>query len=376
MKRAFNIANDLELKDKTKKFMSKLNSEIDFNSELDSVLNSLEWLEEIEKACPYIDNIVRRPRVALVSETEVHKIERAKKITVESIKDLAKHTNYIEKVDEKTKDVKPSKILVLLREETFNTYENRFIYTLIHEMIRFVLRKERLLNDLELRTEKKLDYSGDSNNGNENIKIELSIVANEAKSNTENKQIQKQLEEIRKRLRKVKIYFTSWQNSEMMKSLDKLHVPYVVPPIKKTNLILKNPNFKVATKLWDYLRKHMLENDNKKKSVKGKVNSNVEDIINNSFNQIYNVLDLVSSQKKDLRRKLISYSVLMMNSQFNLTKNILAANGINLSDQEIFKLITLASEDKKNAPNISSEDVKKKMKKEMEEYLSKVRSSI
>lgn len=376
MKRAFNIANDLELKDKTKKFMSKLNSEIDFNSELDSVLNSLEWLEEIEKACPYIDNIVRRPRVALVSETEVHKIERAKKITVESIKDLAKHTNYIEKVDEKTKDVKPSKILVLLREETFNTYENRFIYTLIHEMIRFVLRKERLLNDLELRTEKKLDYSGDSNNGNENIKIELSIVANEAKSNTENKQIQKQLEEIRKRLRKVKIYFTSWQNSEMMKSLDKLHVPYVVPPIKKTNLILKNPNFKIATKLWDYLRKHMLENDNKKKSVKGKVNSNVEDIINNSFNQIYNVLDLVSSQKKDLRRKLISYSVLMMNSQFNLTKNILAANGINLSDQEIFKLITLASEDKKNAPNISSEDVKKKMKKEMEEYLSKVRSSI
>lgn len=376
MKRAFNIANDLELKDKTKKFMSKLNSEIDFNSELDSVLNSLEWLEEIEKACPYIDNIVRRPRVALVSETEVHKIERAKKITVESIKDLAKHTNYIEKVDEKTKDVKPSKILVLLREETFNTYENRFIYTLIHEMIRFVLRKERLLNDLELRTEKKLDYSGDSNNGNENIKIELSIVANEAKSNTENKQIQKQLEEIRKRLRKVKIYFTSWQNSEMMKSLDKLHVPYVVPPIKKTNLILKNPNFKVATKLWDYLRKHMLENDNKKKSVKGKVNSNVEDIINNSFNQIYNVLDLVSSQKKDLRRKLISYSVLMMNSQFNLTKNILAANGINLSDQEIFKLITLASDDKKNAPNISSEDVKKKMKKEMEEYLSKVRSSI
>ena len=102
-----------EGKDKTKKFMSKLNSEIDFNSELDSVLNSLEWLEEIEKACPYIDNIVRRPRVALVSETEVHKIERAKKITVESIKDLAKHTNYIEKVDEVTKDVKPSKILVL-----------------------------------------------------------------------------------------------------------------------------------------------------------------------------------------------------------------------------------------------------------------------
>jgi len=376
MKRAFNIANDLELKDKTKKFMSKLNSEIDFNSELDSVLNSLEWLEEIEKACPYIDNIVRRPRVALVSETEVHKIERAKKITVESIKDLAKHTNYIEKVDEVTKDVKPSKILVLLREETFNTYENRFIYTLIHEMIRFVLRKERLLNELELKTEKKLDYTGDSNNGNENIKIELSIVANEAKSNTENKQIQKQMDEIRRRLRKVKIYFTSWQNSEMIKSLDKLHVPYVVPPIKKTNLILKNPNFKVATKLWDYLRKHMLENDNKKKSVKGKVNSNVEDIINNSFNQIYNVLDLVSSQKKDLRRKLISYSVLMMNSQFNLTKSILIANGINLSDQEIFKLITLETDDKKNAPNIGSEDVKKKMKKEMDEYLSKVRSSI
>ena len=38
-----------------------------------------------------------------------------------------------------------------------------------------------------------------------------------------------------------------------MTSLEKQHAIPVIPPIKKTNLILKNPNFQMATKLWDFL---------------------------------------------------------------------------------------------------------------------------
>ena len=37
-------------------------------------------------------------------------------------------------------------------------------------------------------------------------------------------------------------------------ALAKEHVAKVVPPIKKTNLILKNTNFQYAMKLWDYLQ--------------------------------------------------------------------------------------------------------------------------
>ena len=74
-----------------------------YKADLDSNLNSLEWLEILEECFPYVDNIVRNPKVALITETEVQKIEKAKKIGVERVKDLAKHTNYIEKI-EKNRD--------------------------------------------------------------------------------------------------------------------------------------------------------------------------------------------------------------------------------------------------------------------------------
>ena len=54
--------------------------------------------------------------------------------------------------------------------------------------------------------------------------------------------------------------------TEVYKSLEKEGVPLVTPPIKKTNLILKNPNFQVATRLWEFLYAYGMnlnENENK-----------------------------------------------------------------------------------------------------------------
>ena len=44
----------------------------------------------------------------------------------------------ISKVDEKTGDVTPSKILNITKEESFEIYENRFIYTLLLKLKDFV----------------------------------------------------------------------------------------------------------------------------------------------------------------------------------------------------------------------------------------------
>ena len=178
MAKTFNIEVDEHLKNKCDLFIKNIKSGMHYKADLDSNLNSLEWLEILEECFPYVDNIVRNPKVALITETEVQKIEKAKKIGVESVKDLAKHTNYIEKI-EKNRDVRPSRILVLLREETFNTYENRFIYTLIHEVSRFVLEKEEMLKKLDSKNEKELEYSSSTENGEERLKIELRISAKE-----------------------------------------------------------------------------------------------------------------------------------------------------------------------------------------------------
>ena len=59
-----------------------------------------------------------------VYEEIILDIEKTKKVTIESIKHLAKHTNFISEYKEEEDFIKPSKLLNVLKEETFNTYEN------------------------------------------------------------------------------------------------------------------------------------------------------------------------------------------------------------------------------------------------------------
>ena len=120
-KRNYYISDiDVNQKIKKEEFIEKTESDFAFKSNyLGDVLN-FEWLDEIEKACPNIDTIVRRPKFALIKEEETVRMERSKNVTVESIKDLAKHTNYIDVYEPQNGKVLPSKILNIKSEETFN----------------------------------------------------------------------------------------------------------------------------------------------------------------------------------------------------------------------------------------------------------------
>lgn len=115
-------------------FMDKIDSTVDIKAEYEKVIEDTEWIEIMEETVPYIDNILRNPNRFIVNEEEIVKIELARKITVESIKHLSKNTNLIQDYDKKTGDVRPSKILNINKEENYDTYENRFIYTLIQNM--------------------------------------------------------------------------------------------------------------------------------------------------------------------------------------------------------------------------------------------------
>ena len=235
---------DEKLKKNCESFLKGINSQMRYQSNLSGDSTSFEWVDTIEFVCPYIDNIVRNPRVALINEEDVVKIERAKKISVDSVKDLSKHTHYIEKINEETNEVQPSKILITRREETYNTYENRFIYTLITNLSRFMITKEAFLEDFETKNDKVLEYAGSTSNNIERINIELKVTSYSIPEGSGADDFAKELEEIRKRVKRIRDYISSWRRSEMYSSLEEARVPFVVPPIRKTNLILKILTFK------------------------------------------------------------------------------------------------------------------------------------
>ena len=134
-------------KKKKNKFLKSLESNMYFKSTFSGDSLSFEWLDQIEFSCPYLDIIVRNPKLTLVKEERVVNVEKSKKVTVESIKDLSRHTNYISKYDEENNYVEPSKILNVFNEETYNIYENRFLYTLVKQVESFIIKKEEELKN-------------------------------------------------------------------------------------------------------------------------------------------------------------------------------------------------------------------------------------
>lgn len=371
MGKTISLTVDENLKNKSNNFIKNIKSGMNIKSDLSSDINSLEWLEIIEEVCPYLDNIVRAPKVALVSESEVTKIEKARKTSVDTVKDLSKHTDYIDKIDPETGDVLPSKLLVVFREETFNTYENRFIYTLILNLLRFLTEKEEMLKDLKPKNEKTLEYSASTSNGKERVKVDFKISTKPTRLTDEDNDLEKEINSVKKRIEKMKKFVNSWLASELITSLQKQHAVLVMPPIKKTNLILKNPNFQMATKLWDFLYNVSDGDKQKNKGLSSNGDDILRSILDDSFLMDYYVLDSVSINKKDQKDKICKYALLMIMNQVQRAVDILLKNGIKITEQELMKLLSAEIDKKTNITQIGSNDIKKKFQKEMDDYLAK-----
>lgn len=247
-------------KERTKNFTDKTESTLKVNVDSKKTTRDLDWIEVMEETIPYIDNIFRSPNRFIVNEEEVVKIEQAKKVTVESIKHLSKNTNFIQTIDKVTGDVTPSKLLNVRKEESYDTYENRLIYTLVQNMKLFIKRRKESLeleiknpqnNEHSSKDDKSIEYNATSNVNDENVNVNISLNSSlDYQGGNSSESVQKILEQIEEVERKI----TSLETSEVYKVIDKLNISLVREPIKKTNVVLKNVNFQYAMKLWSYLR--------------------------------------------------------------------------------------------------------------------------
>ena len=291
MKRDLEI---FELYDNTnKKIINEFNNHIKSNYLIETNYEKndvdFEWLNIIEETVRYLDNILRSPNRFIVNEEEVVQIEKARKITVESIKHLSKHTNFIQEI-EANGDVKPSKILNINKEESYNTYENRFIYTLILNVEQFIImRKKKLILSSSLKDLKKCEYSGTSKVGLESVSFSLNINTHAFKKDSTKEEELILLD----RIKKIEDKVLDLKKTDVFKTLTKLHVAKVVPPIKKTNLILKNPNFQYATKLWDYLQSYneKVSQKSEKSKVTIKDDLKLQKLLNNTILLEYLILN-------------------------------------------------------------------------------------
>lgn len=364
------VNEDLNLKTKT--FMENVSSVMSYKSELTSNSISTDWIDLFELCFPFMDNIIRVPKVTLIKEEEVVKTEKARKIGVASVKDLTKHTQFIEKIDAITDEVQPSKILIERYEETFNTYENRFIYTTVDNASRFISKKERILEDFKIENDKVLEFASKTNNGVEKINLELKITASELPNGKKDDDVLKEIEILKARIKRLKDYISSWQKSEMFKQLTKSHVPMVFPPIRKTNLILKNPNFQMTLKLWDFVQNY---DHNDSEGTKEGLDTDGDDllkgILEGGFLMDYFVFDSIRASKKEQKQRITDYAIIMLKQEIQRLVFLLLNSGIKLTDEEILEMISSEIKNEKEKRFASSTDVKNKFKSVLDEYLER-----
>ena len=159
------------------KFYANLKKNVRVEKSTEGNVLELDWIDQIEAAVPYIDNIFENPKRFIISQDEILNIEKSKKVGVETVKHLSKHTNFISEVDEETGDIKPEKLLNELKEETFNTYENRFIYTLVDLLESFIHHMEIKIAELNYSKQNVFESNSNTEVSGEDIKCSIKLTA-------------------------------------------------------------------------------------------------------------------------------------------------------------------------------------------------------
>ena len=211
------------------------------------------WIKTVESYFPSLDKITREPKSILRYDEDIVAVERAKKTSAKSVRHLASHTENIRDIDENNY-VTPKKVLIEIPEQEYAIYENRFIKTLINRLYLFVKnRYEIIKNNVESFQKDRL--SGTANFDFNDTKVELSVDLTITKD-LDDKKINEHNYDLLARTEKLNYLITGLKNSQFMKLLK--NAPAVHPPIMKTNIIMKNPEFRNAYNLWIFLDKYSI----------------------------------------------------------------------------------------------------------------------
>lgn len=345
------------------KFLQEVNSSLKVDTEYEKVIEDEEWITIMEETVPYLDNILRNPNRFIVNEEEIVKIELARKITVESIKHLSKNTNLIQDFDKETGDVRPSKILNINKEESYDTYENRFIYSLIQNMKFFIARRKKSIElraEIKERNNKKIEYQGMSKLQQENVNISIQLSTNlDSKNKSYSSSILARIEKLEQKI-------VDLTCSEVYKILDKKHMSLVTSPIKKTNVILKNVNFQYAVKLWNFMQENF---DDKSKHIRDKQNysedENLKSLVDETFLLNYLIIKSLDQTEEEKSEEAEKVKQELTNQ---IIEKLVYING-NLSEEQIKDLITdkYALVKHKNMANIA--EIQQIFKEHIQKYI-------
>ncbi|MBN2504703.1 MAG: DUF2357 domain-containing protein [Bacilli bacterium] len=203
------------------------------------------WMDSVEGVIPVIDKLTRNPRETLKKVSQVVPVERAKRIDSDTIRHLAQNTHLIKNIDE-SGVVVPTKVLTYYNEADLGTYENRFLRSLVDKLYIFIEKRYDLIvekmhteyvNYLNIKSEVEWEQA--------TIEYDVTMRINQTMPKDE---IDVKNQELFDRMTYIRTAITNFKMSEFMREMRQF-AP-VTPPIMKTNVIMKNQDFRQCYYLW------------------------------------------------------------------------------------------------------------------------------
>jgi len=244
---SMNILEENDLFEVMDKLVGSSKGNISMNRKLMEKVIDVSWVETIENSIIHLDNIIRNPGRTIVDVEEIVPIALSRKITVESVKHLAQHTDLIQEYDKKTGKITPSKVLNVYKEESLDTYENRFINTLVDRLYIFIITRYDKLSQINRDEEvftMDFDTAIDDGSGNQ-ISLKMSIDTSKSLESVNDQGVT-----LWQRVEKLKKMIEGYKGSELCTTLGN---NFVRPPIMRTNAIMKNVDLKSCLALWQYI---------------------------------------------------------------------------------------------------------------------------
>lgn len=207
-----------------------------------------DWIKAIEEGIVHIEKAIAEERQFIRSNGEVVPIEKAKRVSKDSVSHLARHSNLItKKVDEK--NLVPDQIYTVEKLSDYSVYENRFLYMLLCYLRDFIsLRYDKIL-ELSNTYIGTMELKKTISSRNQKIVIETKL--KEEKKNDKYLKEHNQAKEIIDRIDLLLKTVLAYLSTPLMEEVGKTAM--LKPPITKTNVLKMNKNFKGAVALYEYV---------------------------------------------------------------------------------------------------------------------------
>jgi DNA repair protein SbcC/Rad50 len=207
-----------------------------------------QWINSLETGFEALDMIVKNPRTFIKEDAQVVLAALAKKITAQSVQDLAMHSEYVHNIDSEG-NVTPDKILSISTEEDYQIYENRFVMTLIKKLVIFIERRYKFIKDHGETTNSDvlLIHNVTTIDG---VTYECDNRIKVSRPSDDNGQKEHNAELLAKilRLRDRASFYLHCPFMHKMAGAKPVH-----NPLSMTNMLLKSPTYHKAYELWKFI---------------------------------------------------------------------------------------------------------------------------